>query len=82
MYTHACSRLSWQGDQLYLGRRSTRYSIVADQRYPNMWRVGPRFTISLKRSTQNLHLSTSCRPITPSNGTSVWTGRALQAEHD
>jgi hypothetical protein len=27
---------------------------------------GPRFTISLKRSTQNLQLSTSCRPITPS----------------
>ena len=24
------------------------------------------FTISLKRSTQNLQLSTSCRPITPS----------------
>jgi hypothetical protein len=30
--------------------------------------VGPRFTISLKRSTQNLQLSTSCRPITPSIG--------------
>ena len=29
---------------------------------------GPRFTISLKRSTQNLQLSTSCRPITPSLG--------------
>jgi hypothetical protein len=28
----------------------------------------PRFTISLKRSTQNLQLSTSCRPITPSIG--------------
>jgi hypothetical protein len=28
----------------------------------------PRFTISLKRSTQNLQLSTSCRPITPSFG--------------
>src|SRR3974390_2140879 len=28
----------------------------------------PRFTISLKRSTQNLQLSTSCRPITPSLG--------------
>jgi hypothetical protein len=27
---------------------------------------GPRFTISLKRSTKNLQLSTSCRPITPS----------------
>jgi hypothetical protein len=27
---------------------------------------GPRFTISLKRSTQNLQLSTSCRLITPS----------------
>jgi hypothetical protein len=27
---------------------------------------GPRFTISLKRSTQNLQLSTSRRPITPS----------------
>jgi len=27
---------------------------------------GPRFTISLKRSTQILQLSTSCRPITPS----------------
>ena len=26
------------------------------------------FTISLKRSTQNLQLSTSCRPITPSFG--------------
>src|ERR1700693_1585335 len=26
------------------------------------------FTISLKRSTQNLQLSTSCRPITPSIG--------------
>src|ERR1700738_697617 len=26
----------------------------------------PRFTISLKRSTQNLQLSTSCWPITPS----------------
>jgi hypothetical protein len=26
----------------------------------------PRFTISLKRSTQNLQLSTSRRPITPS----------------
>jgi hypothetical protein len=25
-------------------------------------------TISLKRSTQNLQLSTSCRPITPSFG--------------
>src|SRR5512139_3912456 len=25
-------------------------------------------TISLKRSTQNLQLSTSCRPITPSSG--------------
>jgi hypothetical protein len=25
--------------------------------------------ISLKRSTQNLQLSTSCRPITPSNAT-------------
>jgi hypothetical protein len=24
------------------------------------------FTISLKRSTQNIQLSTSCRPITPS----------------
>jgi hypothetical protein len=31
---------------------------------------GPRFTISLKRSTQNLQLSTSCRPITPSFGKS------------
>src|ERR1019366_6112335 len=29
---------------------------------------GPRFTISLKRSTQNLQLSSSCRPITPSFG--------------
>src|SRR6478736_3416960 len=29
---------------------------------------GPRFTISLKRSTQILQLSTSCRPITPSIG--------------
>ena len=29
---------------------------------------GPRFTISLKRSTQNLQLSTSRRPITPSLG--------------
>ena len=29
---------------------------------------GPRFTISLKRSTQNLQLSTSRRPITPSIG--------------
>ena len=29
---------------------------------------GPRFTISLKRSTQNLQLSTSCRPITSSIG--------------
>jgi hypothetical protein len=28
----------------------------------------PRFTISLKRSTQNLQLSTSCRPITSSLG--------------
>jgi hypothetical protein len=28
----------------------------------------PRFTISLKRSTQNLQLSTSRRPITPSFG--------------
>jgi hypothetical protein len=27
----------------------------------------PRFTISLKRSTQNLQLSTSRRPITPSS---------------
>jgi hypothetical protein len=27
---------------------------------------GPRFTIGLKRSTQNLQPSTSCRPITPS----------------
>src|SRR6187399_2596960 len=27
---------------------------------------GPRFTISLKRSTQILQLTTSCRPITPS----------------
>src|SRR5262249_31208682 len=27
---------------------------------------GPRFTISLKRSTPNLQLSTSRRPITPS----------------
>jgi hypothetical protein len=27
--------------------------------------AGPRFTISLKRSTQNLQLSTSRRPITP-----------------
>src|SRR5450759_4673613 len=26
------------------------------------------FTISLKRSTQNIQLSTSCRPITPSIG--------------
>ena len=31
-------------------------------------RRGPRFTISLKRSTQNLQLSTSRRPITPSLG--------------
>ena len=31
---------------------------------------GPRFTISLKRSTQN-QLSTSCRPITPSYGTKL-----------
>jgi len=29
---------------------------------------GPRFTISLKRSTQILQLSTSRRPITPSSG--------------
>src|SRR5271155_2593690 len=28
---------------------------------------GPRFTISLKRRTQNLQPSISCRPITPSN---------------
>jgi len=28
----------------------------------------PRFTISLKRSTKNLQLSTSGQPITPSNG--------------
>jgi hypothetical protein len=28
----------------------------------------PRFTISLKRSTQNLQLSTGRRPITPSFG--------------
>jgi hypothetical protein len=33
---------------------------------------GPRFTISLKRSTQNFQLSTSCRPITPSFGNGVW----------
>jgi hypothetical protein len=31
----------------------------------------PRFTISLKRSTQNLQLSTSRRPITPSLGHSA-----------
>jgi hypothetical protein len=29
---------------------------------------GPCFTISLKRSTHNLQLSTSCRPITQSLG--------------
>ena len=33
---------------------------------------GPRFTISLKRSTPNLQLSTSRRPITPSFGVK-WT---------
>jgi hypothetical protein len=33
---------------------------------------GPRFTISLKRSTQNLQLSTSRRPITPSFAPRTW----------
>jgi hypothetical protein len=39
--------------------------------------AGPRFTISLKRSTQNLQLSTSRRPITPSLGSSTVIGRCL-----
>src|SRR5262252_1035690 len=38
----------------------------------------PRFTISLKRSTQNLQLSTSCRPITPSFGGKADIGATLQ----
>jgi hypothetical protein len=38
---------------------------------------GPRFTISLKRSTQNLQLSTSCRPITPSVGVREDIGRLV-----
>src|SRR6187401_2754920 len=38
---------------------------------------GPRFTISLKRSTQILQLSTSCRPITPSSGTSRHSSRRI-----
>src|SRR5262249_8151419 len=37
----------------------------------------PRFTISLKRSTQNLQLSTSCRPITPSLAHFADSSRAL-----
>jgi hypothetical protein len=33
---------------------------------PEAANARPRLTISLKRSTQNLQLSTSRRPITPS----------------
>jgi hypothetical protein len=40
------------------------------------------FTISLKRSTLVFSYPQAGRPITPSYGTSVWTGRALQAESD
>src|SRR3954469_13115793 len=36
------------------------------------------FTISLKRSTQNLQLSTSCRPITPSLGEPEMSGRTAR----
>jgi hypothetical protein len=35
---------------------------------PEAANARPRLTISLKRSTQNLQLSTSRRPITPSFG--------------
>jgi len=29
----------WEGDHLYISNRATGYSIVRDQRYPNMYRV-------------------------------------------
>jgi hypothetical protein len=31
--------LEWRGDQLYVDRRSSGYSIIQDERYPTMWRV-------------------------------------------
>jgi hypothetical protein len=42
---------------------------------------GPRFTISLKRSTQNLQLSTSRRPITPSSGYARPVGPSSKSRH-
>jgi hypothetical protein len=31
--------MQWKGDRLYVGTRSSGYSIVPDKRYPQMWRV-------------------------------------------
>jgi hypothetical protein len=42
--------------------QGTSFHCSVELKYPH----GPRFTISRKRSTQNLQPSTSCRPITPS----------------
>jgi len=37
--TALTARMSWKGDKLYyLGRRSD-YSVVQDEKYPQMWRV-------------------------------------------
>jgi hypothetical protein len=32
-------KMQWKGDRLYVGTRSSSYSIVPDERYPQMWRV-------------------------------------------
>ena len=29
----------WDGERLYIGNRSTGFTIVRDERYPQMWRV-------------------------------------------
>ena len=31
--------MQWKGEQLYLRTRSSGYSIVPDERYPQMWRI-------------------------------------------
>ena len=29
----------WKGDRLYLGRKLSGYEVIADERWPGMWRV-------------------------------------------
>jgi hypothetical protein len=33
------SKLHWKGDRLYCGHRVSGYSVIPDQKYPQMWRV-------------------------------------------